>query len=374
MREEVEARAAALIPPRTAAEARALAEAGPLVLELLPGPEGLTGDEALGVVHTAALVGAEESLPLLKRYRDHADRRVRARLVAAWEHFDTDEYADEVLSHVRPAGVTFRATTRAQALALHRFGPPSHVALSGAHTAAELLAFLDPDRVTHLSVLDNPRLRDLTPLTGLRRLTAFSIHGCAPVEDLGSMAGLRLTSLHLYRMGEQGPLHGLKQLTNLRALSLSHPLHGPNLTALLPENAPLESLSFQPGALGAAGLKGLGQWSALTYLMLGEGDHELTGEDFEEIAGHPALCRLLLESRVLHQFTHAPELPGITTLRLFELDGTEDLSALPRVFPALHSVIITPRQSRYFPADRCADLFPGVLVKVLGTFWNTSSA
>ena len=71
MRDEVNARARAILPPRSREESQLLAEVGPLVLELLPGPEGLEEDEAQEVVATAALIGSDAALEVLKRFREH---------------------------------------------------------------------------------------------------------------------------------------------------------------------------------------------------------------------------------------------------------------------------------------------------------------
>ncbi|MER6126752.1 hypothetical protein ABT173_29915 [Streptomyces sp. NPDC001795] len=80
----MESRAASLIPPRTTAEARALAEAGPLVLELLPGPEGLTDAEARAVVVAASLIGTDAAIPVPARFRSHSALPVRAQLTWTW--------------------------------------------------------------------------------------------------------------------------------------------------------------------------------------------------------------------------------------------------------------------------------------------------
>jgi hypothetical protein len=60
-REVVHQAAARLIPPATLDEADLLARAGAFVLDLLPGPEGLSPDQAACVVRTAAMIGGEGS-------------------------------------------------------------------------------------------------------------------------------------------------------------------------------------------------------------------------------------------------------------------------------------------------------------------------
>ncbi|MFF9900826.1 NACHT domain-containing protein [Streptomyces longispororuber] len=372
VRQEVESRAAGLIPPRTAAEARALAEAGPLVLELLPGPEGLTDDEALGVVYTARLVGTEFAVPVLKRFSAHTDTRVRSMVVGGWDAYDTDEYVDDVIAHVPHDDLFLSASTPAQCEALRRLASFPRVSISGGYTAEELLRYVDPEALRRLTVFDNPKVADLTPLTRLRRLTSLVLSNCPAVVDLGPLAALRLDWLFL-RLADN-PIHvgGLEHMTTLRNLGVGHTLNCADLTAWLPPHSPLESLSFFPGALGTTGLRGLGHWPTLTRLNLDVSDHELTAEDFEEMATHPALADLTLQRQLLPEFQHAPELPGIETLGLGYLYDTDDLSDLPRVFPRVRKVTITPALGHHTPADRYEGLFPHAEIEVLNNFWNAT--
>ncbi|GGR85318.1 ATP-binding protein [Streptomyces aureoverticillatus] len=374
VREEVEARAAGLIPPRTAAEAQILAEAGPLVLELLPGPEGLSEDEALGVVHTARLVGKEYALPVLKRFRDHPDRRIAGQLLSAWGEFDTDEFVDEVISHVARRGMFLTARTRDQAEALRRLCPHPALSISGSYTAQELLTFVDPDALKQLTVLDNPVLDDLRPFLRLRHLMTLSLSNCTRPIDLGPLAELDLRWLELRLGGEAGDVPGLKHLSSLHILGISNTLNGDDLTTRLPVEAPLNSLFLGPGAIGTCGLKGLSHWPTLSRLNLDKGQCRLTTRDFEELATHPFLNDLLLHRLMLPEFQGAPALPSIENLRLWVLHGAEDLSDLPRVFPNVRKVTIAPPSTHYLPADRYVELFPYAEVEVGNSYWNIPPA
>ncbi|MEW2318101.1 NACHT domain-containing protein [Streptomyces bauhiniae] len=75
VRTRVQNLARRLLPPRTTEEARELSLAGPRVLELLPGPEGLSDEEAEAVTATAALVGTDAAVPLLAKYTSHPASR-----------------------------------------------------------------------------------------------------------------------------------------------------------------------------------------------------------------------------------------------------------------------------------------------------------
>ncbi|EPH40935.1 NACHT domain-containing protein [Streptomyces aurantiacus] len=370
VRQEVESRAAGLIPPRTAAECRVLAEAGPLVLELLPGPEGLSDDEALGVVHTARLVGTDASLPLLKQYRRHPHSSVRVRILQAWDQFEADEYADEILSGMSSQGVFVTVKSRAQARALHRIGSPSLVNIHGSYTAEELLAFVSPETLTSLHVMDNPLLTDVVPFTALRRLNSLGLSSCGPLLDLGPLAALELTGLTLGVAAR-----GLERLTTLRTLFISSPLAGGDLTASLPAEAPLETLSLSTGVLINTGLRGLGHWQTLRRLSLLASEGELATGDFEEMAAHPSLDELQLERDLLPSFAqHSPELRGIETLHLFGLRESTDLTPLSRVFTGVRTVIISAAQDQRLSAAPYNSAFPDADVEVRNTFWNAPPA
>jgi hypothetical protein len=101
---------------------RIVADAGPLVLELLPGPEGLTDDEARAVVITASLIGTDTALPVLSRFRSHPSLLVRAQLAWTAHRFDTRRYAADVIAHLPPEDLYFCAHTADQLHALRDLG------------------------------------------------------------------------------------------------------------------------------------------------------------------------------------------------------------------------------------------------------------
>lgn len=107
VRGAVQQRAAALIPPRSGEQARALSGVGPFVLELLPGPDGLSAEEAFLTVVCAIRIATDAAIPVLAQYRGHSDTRVRTELVHAWSRFDTARYAEEVIAHLNDEDLYF---------------------------------------------------------------------------------------------------------------------------------------------------------------------------------------------------------------------------------------------------------------------------
>lgn len=123
VRQEVQDRTAALLPPRSPEEAEALAAVGPVILDLLPGPDGLEDDEAEAVVRTAGLIGGEAAMAVMKRFRSSTSDRVGWELQYAWDRFDAADYACEVLRHI-PNLRLMTITSEEQLTALHSLRTP----------------------------------------------------------------------------------------------------------------------------------------------------------------------------------------------------------------------------------------------------------
>lgn len=68
IRDQVHQAARRLIPPATLDDAELLAKAGPFVLELLPGPDGLDDEQAARVIRTAAMIGGEGARDTIARF------------------------------------------------------------------------------------------------------------------------------------------------------------------------------------------------------------------------------------------------------------------------------------------------------------------
>lgn len=203
MRSEVEQRASALIPPRTVEQARALAEVGPVVLQLLKGPEHLSADqtvraeEAFFTVWTASHIAGDSAIPLLHKYRNEEDLRIRSELARAWNRFDTHHYADKVVTQLQEEGLYFPVSNPQQLGALAKYDGRSRIHVTGKMSPEEILQGCNSRRLTHLWIgvdlectwewvaslhnmhtltldLGNPSL-DLSSLASVRRLHAVRV-------------------------------------------------------------------------------------------------------------------------------------------------------------------------------------------------------
>lgn len=363
VRTEVEDRAAELIPPRTVEAAWELAGAGPLVLELLPGPESLTAEEALGVTVTASVLGREEpdgALAVLRRFRDHPDLGVRRQLAGTWHRFGTEEYADEVLDHLDRTGLFLDCATPAQLAALARMRPWTRLDVSGRHQIEDIAAAVpEPAAVTELRFRENPLLTDLDALRRFTSLGRLTLSECPNARGLERLSPLHLTELVLDPVAD---LTGLRDLPSLNLLSVVQELPGPGLTEALPAGAPLDFLFLGGDSTNATGLRGLGHWKTLHTLSLGPLATELTAADWREVAALPGLTHLYLNAAIIRDLPASigcmPELPGVQVLQVYAMEGTEHLAALAPRLPGLHSVVLRNRPGHSFPVTDFQPLFP----------------
>ncbi|MFC4469132.1 NACHT domain-containing protein [Streptomyces xiangluensis] len=360
VRADVEAQAATLLPPRTTTEAKALAEVGPLVLELLPGPEGLSEAEARAVVVTASLIGTDAAVPVLARFRTHTSLSVRAQLSWTWKRFDTEQYASDVIAHLLPDELYFVVHSTAHLRALHSLGSRPQVQVMGNIESAELSSWLVPDETRQLVLRDNQKLRDLSFVSRLRRLDYLDISNSPYVDDLAPLAELPLKWLSLDRtagLEKPGALAALSASATLREFDTGVPLHGDSVDAALPE-LPLTYLRFTKYALKFTGLRGLRHMRSVKTLSLARLSERLAPEDYEEVALLPELAELRLNWNSV-PWTEGPVLPGIRHLHFNKFTGNEDLSAVSAFFPGLESVSFLLAQDATEVPEHILALLPG---------------
>ncbi|MEU3952058.1 NACHT domain-containing protein [Streptomyces achromogenes] len=364
VRAEAEERAGTLIPPRTTENAKALAEAGPLVLELLPGPEDLTAEEAHAVTVTASLLGEEEpegALTVLRRFRDHPDLDVRRQLVGTWSRFDADVYATEVLDHLDRTDLILTCESAEQRAALARMRPWQRLYFRGEHLTEDIIATVpDPEAVLALTLSANPYPMDLGALTRFRSLRALSVFGCPEAHGVARLAELPLVQFDC--AGIPDPT-GLRALRSLTRLAVSQPLPGTDLRLTLPVDAPLEFLHLGERSVDNTGLRGLEHWTDLRTLSLGLLTTELTADDWSRVAELPGLVRLHLEWSPRWSLRLVPELPGIRSLRVSSAFGAEGLSVLASRLPGLRSVSVVTHLD--FTLSHVEALFPQARVTLV---------
>ncbi|WP_327593958.1 NACHT domain-containing protein [Streptomyces chartreusis] len=312
VRAEVERRAGELIPPRNQAQARELSDLGPIVLELLPGPEDVHEEEAAAaVVQCACLIGGDAALPTLVRYRDHESRTVRNQLGFHWDRFDTETYADEIVRPLLETGRThIIVSTPEELAALSRLGTYSDVTLSGDFSPAQVRTALDVKKLRRLDLLRNS-VADLGFLEPYRQLERLLLQDCPQLSSLSTLPAMPLKELIL------NDLPGLEDIGSLRALA----------------GTPLKCLFLPPNARD---LSVLAEFPALDELRLML-KTRIPSENWQLVTSLPRLVSLVLNPNELADLAlNGIQLNKVKSVSLVvEEQSSADLRDAVTVFPEM---------------------------------------
>ncbi|MHB6908866.1 NACHT domain-containing protein [Streptomyces sp. DB-54] len=318
VREEVNVRVREILPPRTHGESTLLAQVGPIVLELLPGPDGLENDEAQEVVATAAAIGSDAALECIKLFRSHPDFNVRNRLGTHWSAFEASRYAEEIIQHIG-TDVTVTVSSTTELRALKALGGRPRTTVNGSFPAQELRDGLHLAQLTHLTLTNNPEISDLAFLRDFPALKSLFLRDCPSVESLVPLRDLRLDSLGI--SGDVSVVRtprGLDGLTHLHSLSLLVPPPPEGLNAF-PLHAPLRFLTL--GQRIRPDFARLASWP-LRNLQLQRLTNEFTEEKWRTLASLPDLKFFsfgLAEGETALRIAPDQELPQVETLSLLNM-------------------------------------------------------
>ncbi|MEU6925789.1 NACHT domain-containing protein [Streptomyces sp. NPDC046631] len=308
VRAEVQRQTAELLPPRTKAEAEALAGVGELVLELLPGPEEVENEYAAGyVVLTAALVGGEAAYEVVKGYRGDERVSVAFQLSDAWGSFDTDDYAREVLAAGTWDKVSVSATSADQMAALRYVPEAQGIHLRGDHP--DLSPLISWRGLGRLFVFDNEALTDIAPMASMCSLTEVGLSLCPEVSDLSPLSRLPLTWLTLSHLHPKVPLEQLQPFTELRFLNLGHRFAVDSIGELA-LSSPFKLLGLF-GEASKLSLEGIEHWTELESLVI------------ESLSQLRYVCRAPFSRRLRHL-----TLRSLSALELAELASLSTLNSL----------------------------------------------
>ncbi|MEV6009922.1 NACHT domain-containing protein [Streptomyces sp. NPDC051976] len=368
VRAAVEERGAALIPPRSYAEAEALAAVGPLVLELLPGPEGLDEEEATATIETAALIGGDAAVGVMRRFAGQPPTGVKSapgrrsppdvdarqypaevlhRLPRGRVHHalgrrfppgvDARQYATEVLDRLPRDRTTFAAQTAEQVEALAEIGGVVSVS-TGVSVLPDVLARIGANTLEDIYLsepMTDETLSLLADLSGLRRLAFFD---CSRLTDLSPLADGPFRLLTLCGLPPGIDLGVLRSLTALRSLalrSLDSCWPGPSS---LP--AGLGVTDFYTD-LGERGLEGVERLTKVEQVEADSATRALARDDWDRLHLLPRLDSLSLGSGPTASLDPAfPALPNVQTLTVSRGAVGSLPTYLAELFPAARRVTV----------------------------------
>ncbi|MET9364650.1 NACHT domain-containing protein [Streptomyces sp. NPDC006632] len=363
VRAAVERRTAVLIPPTSSRAAQSLAQAGPLILDLLPGPDGLSPMLAEHVVTAASHTGSDRAIPFMARFARHARLAIRRQLVWSWGRFDTQRYADEVIAHLDPTDLYFCVTTEEQLEVLHGLGPRPLLEVRGDVPVPALREYLRGARLEGLRIRENETLRDLSFLAGQDALADLTITRCPRLDDLSHLPGLPLRTLAL-DLADVSDLAPLAALNGLEELGLAGAA-GPWSLSDLPADAPLRELTLT-GAGGPDGdFAGIDRFQSLERLVLGPNRGPKGRADWDVLARLPRLRSLHLSGRLLGTAPPSARLLSPTSIVLPGGTGQTAIDRLPQLFPAMETLMV-----RSTPSD--LDLTPLAASRHLRRIWLTN--
>ncbi len=303
VRGEVERRTAQLIPPQSRREARELGAVGPMVLDLLPGPDGLDDEDARDVAITLTHIRSDTAIPHLARFTRHPALAVRRQLMWGWGRFERRAYAEQVIARLDDGMTHFSIRDDEQVAELERLGlRPKHLDIRetvSPEAASRLLAATPP---TYLSL-------GLSP---------------ARLTDEALMAVRGMTELRLCNIRE------------------------PYTLAPLPPEAPLRTLGVLDPDRHLGDLRHVDRWPCLAGLMIAHESAALNGLPWDTFTRLPRLTMMMLPSGCLAEAAPGVRLPGVTELTLNVESGWEAAQArLGELFPGvrrLHLAVLPDRE------------------------------
>ncbi|MFD3932025.1 NACHT domain-containing protein [Streptomyces sp. NPDC058614] len=340
VRQEVEQRTATLIPPGNEEEARALADVGPLILNLLPGPEELSDDvAAFHVVIAASHIKADAAIDFLARFVEHPSLPVRSQLLWAWPRFETAEYAERVIARLDPSNLTYTVQSDDQLQQLNRLGlRPEGLDVRAGVSPEALASYVSRHGVAFL-VLSNGATSDLGFLSGRTELRSLIISGCLALMDLSAIRGLPIQHFDVTSTRPDMDLSPVSELPDLKSLVLSGPSGFKWAPQALPVRAPLNSLRVSGGASPTRGLKGLADSSLLMSLTLNPLSSPASADDWEEISRLSHLTDFSTIAASFETLPTATVLESVSNLSLAGGGGERVIQAavnrLPATFPGL---------------------------------------
>ncbi len=343
LREDVEARTADLLPPRNDEDAESLAKAGELVLELLPGPDGLDEDAAAAVVRTAGLIKGDAAFALISQFREDHRPDVAFKVGQAWGSFETEPYAQEILAACPWDNTQLQVESAEQLAALRHIPEVQRLLVRGPH--ADLRPLRLVNRLERLSIFSNHALIDLSTFASTPHLQHVSLSRCPEVSDLSPLTGSGLKSLSIFDIHPYVSLEPLRDMPGLRSLTIDSPVIADRLGEL-PASSQLTVLRLHR-KMRYLSLEGIERWPHLTGLGLA-GSTQL--RQLSSRASLAGLANLLLDELSSLDLTLVEQFTQLKRITLWKCEIPNGLGPL-RELPNLRSLWLSRCVQSKIPID-----------------------
>lgn len=207
LRSQIEAQAEHLLPPRTMAHAEALAAVGEFALTRLARHRPKGAREAAATIRAASLIGGPGALEVVTQAARTRGDEVRDELVKAWSRFPPEEFARTVMNAACIESLEISDAALFPALRLVTGLRELSYDMPGGHNDLSFIRHLP--ELTTLSIIQDPVLQDLTPLTSHPNLREIRIYDARGPVEFGPLRSCpMLTSIWLTAVQDVNNLRG----------------------------------------------------------------------------------------------------------------------------------------------------------------------
>ncbi|MFE6702042.1 NACHT domain-containing protein [Streptomyces sp. NPDC057718] len=362
--ERVRRSTAALFPPTDGKQVRALVRLGSAALDFLPEPGRMAPDDpavrnvAELIVRVGGALGVPHARAWLRSYPG-----LSGLFGSAWPFFPPEEYAADVLAHCDTSAAALVVGDRKRLRALRHIPAVKALMLTSDLPEEEIGAALKGRRIDVLGIDANALLVRLSHLEALAdTVSTLTISACPGVRDLTPLTGLR--RLHSLSLDAQAmcpaELVPLARLDRLMVLELNNLTAGRvSEIAAHPGIESLKVTSDRPLVLD-----GLDAWTSLRSLEISE--PAAFDDALAALREHPRLTRLGLTA---FPWAHQPDrehyAPAVEHLAVQAPHHGEDMGMLRKLFPGVTDLTVDASARRVLDLSSL-HAWPDLRVEVTG--------
>ncbi|MFK4637454.1 NACHT domain-containing protein [Paenarthrobacter histidinolovorans] len=211
----------AVIPPTNMTEARAVASAGAVAVDLLT-KQKCSAKKTTAIVRTLSLIGGESAMKALEYYSPDKRVTVARELVRGWASFETEDYAKRVLANSKLDDGHLRINDPEYLQFLHHLNNLKSVDLDAAGRINDLNVL--PDDI-NLHGLAASYAKDSTSLESLERypsLQQIYLRNCDGLTSLRGIESLpKLSVLSLRYCSQLSDISAAESMSSLKHVDIS---------------------------------------------------------------------------------------------------------------------------------------------------------